>query len=228
MIYSDDEAKTWKMAEGYYKTPMALFGWFDGQGVVNGLGGHWSFGECTVAEATNGRLVIFGRSEVGRIVYTSSTDGGTTWNALLPTELANSGSPPFLTRIPKTGDLLCVWNQMSREEIRRGYRRGRLTSAISKDNGFTWTKFKTLELSEGLDDVARVVPEFPITMVRARSFVGELPDGFRYFHYPNVSFAGDRVFIAYLRGGPEFGSAEQKLGEQRDILRVYPLDWFYQ
>ena len=227
VIYSDDEAKTWKMVEGYYKTPMALFGWFDSHGIVNGLGGHWSFGECTIGEAKNGNLLIFGRSEVGRIVYTSSSDGGMTWNALLPTELANSGSPPFLVRIPKTGDLLCVWNQVSHEEIRRGYRRGRLTAAISKDNGFTWTNFKTLELSEGLDDIARVAPEYPISMVRARSYVGELPNDFSYFHYPNVSFIGDRVFITYLRGGPQFGIAEQKLGEQRDILRVYPLEWFY-
>lgn len=227
VVYSDDEAKTWKLVEGYYKAPMALFGWFDSQGVVNGLGGHWSFGECTIAEAKNGTVLVFGRSEVGRIVYTSSSDGGATWNALLPTELANSGSPPFLTRIPKTGDLLTVWNQVSHEEIRPGYRRGRLTAAISKDNGLTWTNFKTLELSEGLDDVARIPPEYPISMVRARPYVGELPNDFSYFHYPNISFSGDRVFIAYLRGGPQLGIAEQKLGEQRDILRVYPVEWFY-
>ena len=227
VAYSDDEAKTWKMAEGYFQTPLALFGWFDSQGIVNGLGGHWSFGECTVAEANNGSLVIFGRSEVGRIVYTTSTDRGITWNALQPTELANSGSPPFLARIPKTGDLLCVWNQMSHEEIRRGYRRGRLTAAISKNNGLTWTHFKTLELSEGLEDVTKIAPEYPISMVRARSYAGELPNDFSYFHYPNVAFVGDNVFIMYLRGGPVFGIAEQKLGEQRDVLRTYPLKWFY-
>lgn len=63
VVYSDDEAKTWKLVEGYYKAPMALFGWFDSQGVVNGLGGHWSFGECTIAEAKNGTVLVFGRSE---------------------------------------------------------------------------------------------------------------------------------------------------------------------
>jgi hypothetical protein len=132
-----------------------------------------------------------------------------------------------LTRIPKTGDLLCVWNQVSREEIRRGYRRGRLSAAISKDNGFSWTNFKTLELSEGLEDVARIAPEYPISMVRARQFVGDLPEGFSYFHYADVAFVGDKVFLMYLRGGPLFGIAEQKLGEQRDVLRIYPLEWFY-
>ena len=227
VVYSDDEAKTWKMAQGMFNVPLALFGWFDSQGIVNGLGGHWSFGECTLAETRNGRLLVFGRSEVGRVVYTSSSDQGITWNALLPAELANSGSPPFLARIPKNGDLMCVWNQVSHEEIRRGYRRGRLSAAISKDNGLTWTHFKTLELSEGLDDVARITPEYPISMVRARSYVGELPDDFTYFHYANVAFIGDNVFIMYLRGGPLFGIAEQKLGEQRDVLRIYPLEWFY-
>jgi len=227
IVYSDDEAKSWKMAQGYYGVPLALFGWFDSQGVVNGLGGHWSFGECTLAEALDGRLLIFGRSEVGRVVYSSSADKGLTWNALLPSELANSGSPPYLARIPKTGDLMCVWNQVSREEIRRGYRRGRLSAAISRDNGASWTHFKTLELSEGLAEMDRISAEYPIAMVRARHYVGELPDGFSYFHYANVAFAGDNVFLTYSRGAPVFGIAEQKLGEQRNVLRVYPLEWFY-
>jgi len=228
VVYSDDQGKTWKMAEGYYGVPLALFGWFDLHGIVNGNNGHWSFGEVSLAETQSGRLLTFGRSEVGRIVYTSSVDNGASWNALLPSELPNSGSPPFLTKIPKTGDLLCVWNQVSHEEIRRGYRRGRLSTAISKDGGFSWENFKTLELSVGMEDTVRIAAEYPITMVRARQYVGDLPDQFSYFHYPKVAFAADRVILMYLRGAPINGIAEQKLDEQQNILRVYPLEWFYE
>jgi len=129
--------------------------------------------EPTIAETKDGKVLFFARSTVGRIVQSWSDDGGVHWTPVLPTNLANSYSPARLVRIPKTGDLLCVWNHMSGEEIRRGYRRGRLTAAISKDGGHAWENFKTLELSEGLDDVARVEPEYPITMlVRARKNVG--------------------------------------------------------
>jgi len=227
VAYSNDEGQTWKLAEGLGGSPQALFGWFDEDGIPNGNAGHQSFGETSLAETSDGRILMFGRSEVGRILYTCSRDGGESWDVVLPSELANSGSPPRLRRIPKTGDLLCVWNQVSHEEIRRGYRRGRLSAAISRDGGWSWTNFKTLELSEGLDDVARVAPEKPIRMVRARRFVGQLPDRFAYFHYPNVNFVEDRVFLSYLRGSPAQGVAEKNLGEQRDVLRIYPLDYFY-
>jgi hypothetical protein len=225
--YSDDEGRSWKMVEGYYHSPLAMFGWFDEQGVPNGNGGHWSFGESTVAETSDGRVLIFGRSEVGRIVYSYSADRGITWNTLLAAELANSGSPPRLRRIPSTGDLLCVWNQVSHEEIRRGYRRGRLSAAISQDNGATWTNFRNLELSAGLEPADRVAPEYPIRMVRARDYVGHLPDAWAYFHYSNVCFVGDKVYVMYLRGAPLLGIAEQNLDKQEHVLSVYPLDWFY-
>jgi hypothetical protein len=227
VAYSDDEASTWKTVEGYYKTPQALWGWFNEEGIPTGHGGHTSFGECTMAETKDGGILMFGRSEVGRVVQTNSTDSGETWTVVLPTELVNSGSPPRLRRIPKTGDLLCVWNQMSRDEIRRGYRRGRLSSAISKDGGLTWRNFRTLELSEGLDNVVRVPAQYPIRMVRANDFVGRLPDGWSYFHYANVSFVGDSVYVMYLRGGPLLGIAEQNLDKQENVLRIYPLAWFY-
>jgi hypothetical protein len=224
---SDDEGQTWHLAEGYYHSPQALWGWFDESGIPTGLRGHTSFGETTTAETKDGKVLMFGRSEVGRIVYTYSAQNGDNWDAPLPSQLPNSGSPARLRRIPKTGDLLCIWNQVSHAEILRGYRRGRLTAALSKDGGHVWGNFKTLELSEGLEDVARIPPEYPVAMVRARQDLGSLPDGFAYFHYPNVNILGDRVYLSYLRGGPLQGIAEQGLGEQTNVLRVYPLEYFY-
>lgn len=227
--YSEDEGKTWELEEvpggGITST---LMGWFDTEGIPNGLAGLTPFGECSIAETADGRVLMMGRSTVGRVAQTYSRDGGKMWSAVLPSELAGSGSPPRLRRIPKTGDLLVVWNQVSREEIRRGYRRGRLSAAISKDSGATWQNFKTLELSEGLDEIGRIAPEYPILPnVRARDFVGELPEGFSYAHYANVCFVGDKVFVMYPRGAPLLGIAEQNLDKQEQVLRIYPLEWFY-
>lgn len=228
VTYSDDEGKTWKIAKGNQGRKNALMGWFDAEGNVTGHRGVTGFGETTAAETADGRVLLFGRPLVNRVVYTTSSDGGETWSAVQPTQLANSISPPRLRRIPLTGDLLCIWNQVSREEIQRGYRRGRLSSAISKDGGASWENFKTIEVSEGLEDIDRIAPEYPIKMVRARDDVGPLPDGWSYFHYSNVRFVGDKVFLKYPRGGPRLGVAEQNLKKQDQILRIYPLDWFYQ
>jgi hypothetical protein len=130
--------------------------------------------------------------------------------------------------LPKTGDLLIVWNQISREEIRRGYRRGRLSSAISTDGGHSWQKFKTLELSEGLEAIDRIPPEFPAQMVRARDWVGPLPDRWAYFHYANLDVVGDQVVVRYNRGSPLLGVAEQNLKKQELVMRIYPIEWFYE
>ena len=119
--------------------------------------------------------------------------------------------------------------------------------AISKDSGLTWQNFKTLELQEGMEDVDRIVPEFPIVRrLVARSGIGQLPDGFAMFTYPNVDIVGDKVFIRYARMWPRVMSG--KGGTARDanlplmwpkyeereaemtgegVMRIYPLEWFY-
>ena len=226
-VYSDDEGKTWHTPHEEADWSGALMGWFDEQGFANGRCGALPFGEATMAETGDHHVLLMGRSTVSRVLQTRSADGGTTWTAVLPSMLANSGSPVRLRRIPSTGDLLLVWNQVSREEVSRGYRRGRLSAAISKDGGHSWENHKTIELSTGLEDIARIPPESPITMVRSRHHVGYLPEEYAYYHYANVTFAGDRVFVVYNRGMPLRGIAELNLQEQQKVLRIYPLSWFY-
>ncbi len=232
--FSDDGGRTWKQPED------KLMGWFDAEGIPNGRGGVTACDEPSIAETADGRVLFFARSTVGRIVQSYSSDEGETWTAVRPSELANSYSPPRLRRIPQTGDLMCVWNQVSREEIRRGYRRGRLSVAISRDSGESWENFKTLEVSEGIEDVARIAPEYPLTPVVALPEVGQLPKGFATFDYPNVRFAQDKVYIMYSRSwiAPSANPEEAlTLGERKQstavkpgesVLRIYPLEWFYQ
>ncbi len=219
---SDDQGQTWQ------KHPGGLMGWFDFQGKPNGNCGQTSCFEPTIAETKDGNVLLLARSTVGRLVQSFSTDGGEHWSAVVPSELPSSESPALVVTLPKTGDLLVVWNQMSREEIRRGYRRGRLSSAISTDGGHSWGHFKTIERSVGLEDRDRLPAEFPVKMVRARDWVGPLPDKWAYFHYPNLDVVGDNVILRYSRGSPWLGIAEQNLATQQSVMRVYPIAWFYE
>ena len=219
---SDDEGQTWQ------KHPGALMGWFDFEGNVNGYCGNIGCFEPTIAETKDGNVLLIMRATVGRQVQSFSPDGGEQWYAVVPSELPSSESPALMVALPATGDLLIVWNQMSREEIRRGYRRGRLSAAISKDGGHSWENFKTLELSEGLQDIDRIPPEYPIQMVRARDWVGPLPAAWAYCPLANMAVAAGNVFIRYSRGTPLLGVAEQNLHKQESVMRIYPLDWFYE
>jgi len=94
------------------------------------------------------------------------------------------------------------------------------TVAETADSGETWSHFKTIEVCTGLEEVARIPPQHPITPVRARHVVGQLPDDYGTYDYPNVEFIGDKVFVMYICGSPAEGAAH--------ILRIYPLEWFYE
>ena len=245
VYYSDDEGLTWKQCVG------GIFGWFDERGIPNGEGGIIDVAEPNVAETKDGRLLMIMRSKTGRLLQSYSLDQGVSWLSVLPTELSASQTTPMLIKIPKTGDLLCVWNQVSCEEIRRGFNRGRLSAAISRNSGLTWENFKILELQEEMADAARITPEFPIARrVVCRTGLGQLPDGYCMFSQPNLDIVGDQVFIRYGRMWPVAKEGEprdlkadgilwpRREGKQGDsgaewkgeevVLRVYPLEWFYQ
>ena len=65
-------------------------------------------------------------------------------------------------------------------------------------------------------------------MVRARDWVGPLPDRWAYFHYANLDVVGDQVVVRYNRGSPLLGVAEQNLKKQELVMRIYPIEWFYE
>lgn len=243
VYFSDDEGKSWKQSRSG-----GLFGWFDEKGIPNGDGGATKVDEPTSAETKDGRVLLFGRSKVGRLVQSYSPDGGDTWYSVQPTELASSQSPPMLVRLPNSGDLLCVWNQASGEEIRRGMLRNRLSSAISKDSGVSWGHFKNIEVSEGVADVSYVPPEFPIPRnLVGRPGLGQLPDGFAMFTYSNIDIVGDKIFLRYGRMRPQLKTGDEavapssqlpttvrpqdiKAGAEmkgEGVLRIYAVDWFY-
>ena len=211
VYYSDDEGKTWSRSEG------EIIGWLD-----DGWSNYVACDEPNLEELPDGRILMLMRTTVGRLLAAESDDGGEHWSRARPTPLACSYSPCALKRIPETGDLLCVWNQVGADEIRLGYRRGRLSAAVSSD-GENWAHFRTFERHGILEDAGRVEPEEKIQMCRGLSDFGQVHPDWGTSDYATINFYKDEVIVTYchMKGvGPE----KRVYGMKTCIL---PLDWFY-
>ncbi|MBI3990908.1 MAG: exo-alpha-sialidase [Candidatus Omnitrophica bacterium] len=210
--FSDDGGKTWSRSKG------DIIGW-----LYDGWGNFVPCDEPSVAQLPDGRLLMMIRTTIGRQLSAFSEDEGERWSVPEPTMLASSYAPACLKRIPKTGDLLCVWNQVSADEIRQGLHRARLSSAITSD-GKSWKHFRTIDCHSGVREAARIEPEEKIQLCRSLDFIGELSKGYGVSNYPTIFFNKDEVIInyAHLRGRlPEEMVSSMK-------HRILPLDWFYE
>jgi hypothetical protein len=219
VYYSDDNGRRWKASDGW------IIGWRDQK---------WSdaFTEPCGVELKDGRLLLLGRTMTGRLFQAFSEDRGHSWwPGAKPTALMSSYSPCCVGRLPKTGDLVVVWNQLSRAEVRKGLRRCRLSSAVSRDEGKTWEHFKNVEAIKSLAGTSRVPPDDDLTPVWGDDEVGDLPDDFRLFHYPNLSVVADKVFLCYLTGGFKLTVGKDGKKSVADVsgsrTRILPVEWFY-
>ena len=233
--YSDDEGVTWQRGMGETEVHIKVHG-------KTYATSH--FGEPNAVELNDGRLMMFGRTLTGRLCRSYSQDFGDTWSPAEPTELACSASPVSIERIPSTGDLLLIWNQVTAEETAMGWGRMRLSCAISKDEGQTWEHFKNLE---SLDDVTQVEPppmgegydlmSGMVAIATRRQEMGErkppdkelyprVDEGHWHVDYPSLTFTRDsRAVITYgVYGGPRSITREQTGCK----LRILPARWFYE
>ena len=219
--YSDDEGKSWQ------ESPDSLFVWEKDGDMVAG-----TEVPCA-AETADGRILMFMRTKVGRIARSYSKDDGEHWSEASLTDLVSSNSELWLTQIPTTGDLLCVWNQASTEEVKTGYYRARLTSAISKDSGKTWENFRTVAMSPGQKKITRIAKPRPPANLKSQGAVPprELtaPEGFHMNTFPRVKFIGDTAYLVYnhrIYKYPE-GATRWKREYNSRRLRAFPISWFY-
>ena len=220
-FYSDDEGQTWQESDDslILRHPDSRI--FDDLSVP-----------C-ITQTADGRLLMFMRNEVGRIAQSYSKSDGQEWTAASLTDLVSSNSEIWLTQIPTTGDLLCVWNQASTEEIKTGYYRARLTSAISKDNGKSWENFRTVAMSPGQKEIARIANPKPPAYLRSPGAVPpkELtaPEGFHMNTFPRVKFIDGMAYLVYnhrVYKYPE-GATRWKREYSERRLRAFPISWFY-
>lgn len=231
-LYSDDEGQTWKRSEG------GIMVWHQ-----EGYGGMWPCDEPSLVEHRNGDVSMFCRTTLGRVytVHSGTGSGSADYNAVFktgakqafkpgerfdfpqPTVLASSYSPCAVRRIPATGDWLIVWNQVSGDEIRSSYRRARLSSAISKDDGKTWTHYRTVDTLV-LPPAGRVEPDPQPQMARGFDFVGVLPDDYGSVGYPTFDVVDDMVYLSWGRQ-----LVQPRSGDVTGArLWIVPLSWFYQ
>ncbi|GAA4423368.1 sialidase family protein [Bremerella cremea] len=158
VYYSDDAGQTWTRSTAAARPPKR-----NNRDVL--------VQEPGVVELKDGRLMMWCRTDAGSQFVTFSEDQGATWSQLQPSKMISPLSPATIERIPSTGDLLLLWNDHSDIAPELRGKRTPLRSAISKDEGKTWTHVKTLEDS---------------------------PTG--WFCYIAVDFVDDQVVMAYCAG----------------------------
>lgn len=213
-VVSDDEGKTWRASLS------ELF--------VSHYRAAYDLEEPTMVELKDGRLLGDFRCQLGRRYRSFSEDGGISWSRPKPVDIAGSYTPSIIRRMP-TGELLMIWNQISRTEIMSGFHRHRLSVAISRDEGETWENFKDLE---SLDDET-VIPPPPsdrIEVIERWDDHGyHQPGNTKRYHrtpgalricYPDVIFVGDEAIICYDYGAGILGD-----GCHGTKLRAIPLDY---
>jgi len=235
MYYSDDGGNTWQRNLG----EIAIRLTDDGH-----LIGYGDFEEPAVVELRDGRLLCLGRTRMGQLFRSFSDNAGMSWSVPEPTGLASSYSPCALKTIPSTGDILCVWNQVSGREIADGLGRMRISCAVSKDDGKSWTHFQNLE---SLDDTTRIEPESGVTdavsemhakkerlVLKAEDTRTRYPEevtrryprwpGNIHNDYPSVTFTSTgNAIIIY--GASDYETAGLTIGLK---LVIRPVEWFYQ
>ena len=155
---SDDGGQTWRRSRDARKAKSP-----EGQEVT--------LQEPGVVELTDGRVMMFCRTDAGSQYVSYSQDGGDTFAEFQPSNLASPLSPASIKRIPKTGDLLAVWNNHAQVDAEHKGKRTPLHAAVSKDDGRTWQQPKSIE-----DD----------------------PGG--WYCYTAIEFVGDFVLLGHCAG----------------------------
>ena len=225
VYYSDDEGTTWQRNEDG-----ELFIWEADTDQCSGAA------EPSVCEVKPGKLLMIVRTRLGRYFQAWSNDDGATWTRLQPTQLSGTQAPAQVRRLGN-GHLLCVFTQQSREEIRKGFIRTRLSSAVSRNDGGVWELFQNIE---SIHDQTHVEPG-PIGPVRPEgryamtesaaiecetSHVVPLPVGYGRWSYPSVLVLDDRVLISHTFSQYDQTGTPVDLGFNSK-LKVLPTKWFY-
>jgi sialidase-1 len=124
VYYSDDDFRTWKESEDTMTAP--------------GRGAH----EPSIVELKDGRLMCILRTTTGHLYRAYSSDQGVHWTKPEPTDFPAPDAEPLIVRVPPTGDLMVMWNNV---ESHSNWPRTPLSVAISSDEGKTWGHYHDID-----------------------------------------------------------------------------------
>jgi photosystem II stability/assembly factor-like uncharacterized protein len=150
--FSDDSGKTWQKGKSVSNQDDVILQ------------------EPGICELKDGKLLLYCRTNKGVQYFSWSEDFGENWSPIVSGNIKSPLSPASIKRVPKTGDLLLVWNNSGVDENGRG-KRTPFNVAVSKDEGKTWIHTKTIE---------------------------DNPDG--WYCYTAIDFVGDRVLLGHCAG----------------------------
>lgn len=133
IAYSDDGGKTWKQGDDWVDAPK--------RGAM----------EPHVEEIKDNHLLMVMRTQMGTVYKATSSNGGQTWSKATSLGIEAPESCPELYKVPKTGDLLLIWNGAKFDPKWASHfgKRTPLSSALSKDSGKTWSNPRHIETDAG-------------------------------------------------------------------------------
>ncbi len=138
---SDDGGQTWSVLDDRVKLAA-------GYGV-----------EPSVVELRGGELLMSLRTNLKKVYFSRSTDGGRTWSDAVASELKNPELGTCLLRVPGTDDLLIIFDD---SDIQTKAGRTPMSVAVSSDNGRAWRTVGNLVHGEGIEvgvDAALFLPD---------------------------------------------------------------------
>jgi sialidase-1 len=156
--YSDDNGKSWKRSQSQFK-------------LFNDKGKRITAQEPGIVQLLDGRVMMFIRTDAGCQMICYSSDNGDTWSKPEISQIKSPVSPASIERIPKTNDLVLVWNNHESIPSELKGKRTPFTIAISKDDGKTWAKTKN---------------------------IADNPTG--WYCYTAVEFVGDHILLGHCAG----------------------------
>ncbi|MDD4018065.1 MAG: exo-alpha-sialidase [Kiritimatiellae bacterium] len=131
--FSDDNCRTWRRGKSRHT-------------IFSAAGKRIAAQEPGIVELKDGRVMMFIRTDAGCQYFSWSDDGGDSWSGPVPSDVFKGPlAPASIKRLPKTGDLLVVWNNHTGIPPCLSKSRIPLSVALSKDEGRTWQHGKALE-----------------------------------------------------------------------------------
>lgn len=133
VYFSDDGGRSWQAGDDWVDLPM--------RGAM----------EPHVEQLRDGRLLMVMRTQLGHVYKSESADQGKTWSKGASLGIEAPESCPDLIRIPKSGDLLLIWNasKYAPKHFSHFGKRTPLSTAVSKDDGKTWSAPRHIETDPG-------------------------------------------------------------------------------